>query len=76
MRSILFQNGDQTVLGNNILHEINRLNNLTIKYCVDKIISELILYNKYVDELQYLRIPISRPDYQDGSINQLGHPYV
>ena len=76
MRSILFQNGDQTMTGDNILPEIERLNNLTIQFCVEKIVAELTLYNKYTDELQSLRIPISRPSYQDGSIHQLGHPYV
>lgn len=76
MRSILFQNGDQTMTGDNILPEIERLNNLTIQFCVEKIVAELNLYNKYTDELQSLRIPISRPSYQDGSIHQLGHPYV
>ena len=76
MRSFLFQNGDQTAQGPDIQTEIERLNHYTIQFSVDKIVSEINLYDKYTDELENLRVPIDMPKYQDGKVNQLGHPYV
>tara|TARA_B110001469_G_C9643017_1_gene323919 strand:+ start:2153 stop:2731 length:579 start_codon:yes stop_codon:yes gene_type:complete len=76
MRSYLFQNGDQSLKNlQDIKIEISKLNILIINYCVNSISTQLNMYDKYINELENLRIPIDIPKYNNGKVNQLGHPY-
>ena len=60
MRSTYLQYS-QNISSNDILAEIKYLNKMVINYCVEKIISELIAYNSYLEDINHLPIPNDRP---------------
>ena len=77
MRSILFQHGDLTIKDlDQILIEIQKLNKLTIEFAVDRIVSEVNMYEKYTNDLQNLQVPIDNPEYNNKRNTEMGHPYV
>lgn len=41
--------------------QIEYLNNIVIKWCIPKIIGEILQYNKYIDDIQSMPVPINRP---------------
>ena len=59
MRSIYFQNAKHQP--NNITSQVTELNNLVIKDCIPKIISQLDGYLKYRKDISTLATPINRP---------------
>ena len=77
MRSILFQNGDQAVIGkDNTYREIQKLNKLIIEFSVNTIVSQIGMHEKYVRDLENLQVPIDLPQYNNSQSIELGHPYV
>lgn len=61
MRSFYLQHS-QNMSNNDILSEIKYLNKLVINYCVDKIQSELIAYNRYKNDIEFLPNPMDFPE--------------
>lgn len=77
MRSILFQVGNFLVDDENMYEEIQNLNNLVINDCVNIIISENSMYEKYLNDVQNLQVPLSQSKNVSNTDNrELGHPYV
>jgi hypothetical protein len=77
MRSMLFQHGDQSIRGmDQILYEIQKLNKLTIQFSVDRIVSEVNMYQKYTHDLENLQVPIDNPEYNNKRQTEQGHPYL
>ena len=75
MRSIMFQQGDLSLTSHNsIYYEIQKINKIVIDYCVNKIISEISMYNKYENDMESLLVPLDNPEYM-GVDKQLGNPY-
>ena len=60
MRSIYLQYS-KNIQSNDILNEIKYLNKLVINYSVQKITTELIAYNSYLENIQKLPIPMDNP---------------
>ena len=59
MRSILLQHGDMSLTDKRIvIRHIKQLNKLIIKYSVDNIIQNMSNYNKYINELDKLIVPV------------------
>ena len=61
MRSFYLQHS-QNMSNNDILSEIKYLNKLVINYCVDKIQSELVAYNRYKNDIEFLPNPMDFPE--------------
>lgn len=60
MRSTYLQYS-QNISTNDVLAEIKYLNKMVINYCVEKIVSELVSYNLYLEDINKLPIPNNRP---------------
>tara|TARA_B100001094_G_C18186574_1_gene804171 strand:+ start:642 stop:1499 length:858 start_codon:yes stop_codon:yes gene_type:complete len=60
MRSIYLQYS-QNISTNDVIAEVKYLNKLVIDYCLEKIISELVAYNKYKNDINFLPIPMDNP---------------
>lgn len=48
-------------LNENIKSQIEKLNNMTIDYCVKEVYGELTSYMKYINDITYLPTPNDRP---------------
>ena len=59
MRSMFLQHSPN--LSDNITKQIEYLNKLVIDWATPKIISEVEQYNGYINEVQYMPMPIDRP---------------
>lgn len=59
MRSMFLQYSPN--LDNNITKQIEYLNNLVIEWATPKIISEIEQHNGFINEVQYMPIPMDRP---------------
>ena len=77
MRSQLLQYGDLSLSDKeSVLNEIHRINNMVINYCISDIVSEISMYNFYINDLNKLKTPIELPKYINKNNKEEGHPYV
>lgn len=77
MRSQLLQYGDLSLSNKeSVLNEIHRINNMVINYCIYNILSEISMYNFYINDLNKLKTPIELPKYMNKNNKEEGHPYV
>ena len=61
MRSIYLQYS-KNIQSNDVLAEIKYLNKLVINYSVEKITTELVAYNRYLQDINNLPIPMGNPE--------------
>jgi hypothetical protein len=77
MRSILFQNGDLSLRNHDsIYYEVQKINKLVIDYSVHKILSEMSMYTKYIQDVETLLVPLQNPEYVNISKQLDGNPYL
>jgi hypothetical protein len=77
MRGQLLQYGNMALNDReSVLREIHKLNKLVINFSVDRIISELNMYDFYLNDLSHLKVPIERPKYVNKNNKEEGHPYL
>jgi len=60
MRSIYLQYS-QNISTNDVIAEVKYLNKLVIDYCLEKITSELVAYETYRKDIEFLPIPMDHP---------------
>ena len=61
MRSIYLQYS-KNIQSNDVLAEIKYLNKLVINYSVEKITTELVAYNRYLQDINNLPVPMGNPE--------------
>ena len=61
MRSIYLQYS-KNIQSNDMLAEIKYLNKLVINYSVEKITTELVAYNRYLQDINNLPVPMGNPE--------------
>ena len=52
----------KNIQSNDVLAEIKYLNKLVINECIEKITTELVAYNRYLQDINNLPIPMGNPE--------------
>ena len=63
MRSMFYQHSKN--LDNNIPQQIAILNKNVIDHCINNVYNEVVSYNKYLQSISNMHVPMNRPIYSN-----------